>query len=66
MIVSYYLDGRIHVVQVLEVVEMKNLVMEMVVKNVEQLDLNNYSALSSSSPMVNTPFCILVIWTVVV
>lgn len=53
-------------VQVLEVVEMKNLVMEMVVKNVEQLDLNNYSASSSSSPMVNTPFCILVIWTVVV
>jgi hypothetical protein len=30
------------VVQVLEVVEMKNLVMEMVVKNVEQLDLVAY------------------------
>jgi len=39
LIVSYYLDERIHVVQVLEVVEMKNPVMEMAVKNVEQVDL---------------------------
>lgn len=36
-------------VQVWEVVEMKNLVMEMEGKNVEQLDLNNYLAPLSSS-----------------
>lgn len=40
--VSYCLDERIHVVQVLEVVEMKNLVMEMAVKNVEQVGLFAY------------------------
>lgn len=39
---------RIHVVQVWEVVEMKNLVMEMEGKNVEQLDLFAYYSFGRS------------------